>query len=76
MNQVALFIVGTLVAFAIWLGKRDENLVMALEKAEDALVWASGSSDFNEGGQARKGWLSLGRPAQAAVRAALRRRGR
>lgn len=33
------------------------------EKASiDALIWCSGSQDFNEGGQAREGWLKLCRP--------------
>ena len=32
----------------------------ALELAQDALQWASGSPDFNVGGQARKGWLKVG----------------
>lgn len=28
----------------------------------DALIWCSGSAEFNEGGQARNGWLKLCRP--------------
>ena len=28
-----------------------------LREARDELRWCSGSSDFNEGGQARKGWI-------------------
>ena len=40
---------------------------MAAEKVVDALAdaitWASGSADFNEGGKAREGWLKMGRTA-------------
>ena len=40
---------------------------LAAEKArnarlEEALLWCSGSADFNEGGVARKGWLKLCAP--------------
>ena len=45
------------------------RLTEALRAAEerekgfvDALIWCSGSADFNEGGQAREGWLKLCRP--------------
>lgn len=33
-----------------------------INKLLDALLWCSGSGDFNEGGQARKGWLKLCQP--------------
>lgn len=33
------------------------DLLAALRRAADALIWCSGSPDFNEGGQAREGWL-------------------
>jgi hypothetical protein len=33
-----------------------------LAKAVDALLWCSGSPDFNEGGMAREGWLKLCAP--------------
>jgi hypothetical protein len=33
-----------------------------LAKAVEALLWCSGSPDFNEGGMARKGWLKLCAP--------------
>ena len=33
--------------------------------AQDALFWCSGSSDFNEGGQARRGWLAPRGPLAA-----------
>ena len=45
----------------------DKTTRQALEKAEEALQWASGSADFNTGGIARKGWLKLGRPALEKV---------
>ena len=51
---------------------KETRLRAALERAEDALQWASGSADFNTGGVARRGWLKLGRPALEQVRAALR----
>jgi hypothetical protein len=31
-------------------------------KLREALIWCSGSTDFQEGGQARKGWLNLCAP--------------
>ena len=33
-----------------------------LAKAVEALLWCSGSADFNEGGVARKGWLKVCAP--------------
>lgn len=32
------------------------------ERLEEALIWCSGSADFNEGGVARKGWLKVCAP--------------
>lgn len=32
------------------------------QKMQEALIWCSGSADFGEGGQARKGWLNLCQP--------------
>ena len=32
------------------------------ERLEEALLWCSGSADFNEGGIAHKGWLKLCAP--------------
>ena len=32
------------------------------ERLEEALLWCSGSDDFNEGGVARKGWLKVCAP--------------
>jgi len=43
----------------------------ALAKAYDALVWASGASDFAPDGPARQGWVAVGQPAIAAAQAAL-----
>ncbi len=36
------------------------------ERLAEALIWASGSPDFNDGGQAEKGWRKVARPALAA----------
>ena len=33
-----------------------------LAKALEALLWCSGSADFNEGGVAREGWLKVCAP--------------
>ena len=30
-----------------------------IEKLKEALIWCSGSDDFQVGGKARKGWLKL-----------------
>ena len=44
------------VEFAMSIARRlDETWV-------DALQWASGSPDFNEGGQAREGWIEIAQP--------------
>jgi hypothetical protein len=43
------------------------------ERLAEALIWASGSPDFNDGGQAEKGWRKVARPALAAHEA--RKRG-
>lgn len=32
------------------------------DQALEALIWASGSPSFQEDGEAREGWLKLGRP--------------
>lgn len=39
-----------------------ERLSDKLAKAVEALLWCSGSADFNEGGVARKGWLKVCAP--------------
>lgn len=39
-----------------------ERLSDKLAKALEALLWCSGSNDFNEGGIARKGWLKVCAP--------------
>ena len=41
---------------------RIEELEAKLAKAVEALLWCSGSADFNEGGVARKGWLKVCEP--------------
>ena len=33
-----------------------------IERLREALIWCSGSGDFNEGGVARTGWLELCAP--------------
>ena len=33
-----------------------------LARMEEALIWCSGSEDFQDGGKARKGWLKLCAP--------------
>lgn len=38
-----------------------------LEALKDALIWCSGSDDFNEGGTAREGWLKVCQPLLAAA---------
>jgi hypothetical protein len=38
-----------------------------LEEFQEALIWCSGSPDFNEGGQAREGWLKLCAPLLADI---------
>ena len=38
------------------------NLEAKLAKALEALLWCSGSADFNEGGVAREGWLKVCAP--------------
>ena len=35
---------------------------LLLAKAVEALLWCSGSADFNEGGVAREGWLKVCAP--------------
>ena len=42
-----------------------DDVKAALLLAQDALRWCSGSPDFNEGGQARAGWLAPNGPAAA-----------
>jgi len=42
------------------------NLEIVISQLVEALIWVSGLPDFNEGGQAREGWLKLGRPALEA----------
>ena len=43
-------------------GEKIEALEAKLAKAVEALLWCSGSADFNEGGVARKGWLKVCAP--------------
>ena len=38
------------------------GLVAEIERLREALLWCSGSNDFNEGGVARRGWLKLCAP--------------
>jgi hypothetical protein len=41
---------------------RIEELEAKLAAAVEALIWCSGSADFNEGGFAREGWLKICEP--------------
>lgn len=45
-------------------------LIAELKALREALIWCSGSNDFNEGGIAREGWLKLCRPLLETRRAA------
>lgn len=47
---------------------RAENtsLLQAVGVAVEALIWCSGSEDFNEGGKAREGWVNVAQPALAS----------
>ena len=38
------------------------DLEARAERLEEALLWCSGSADFNEGGVAREGWLKVCAP--------------
>ena len=35
------------------------HLEEQVDEFKDALIWCSGSADFQEGGKARKGWLKI-----------------
>lgn len=47
--------------FALMLGRAEAAEARA-ERLEEALIWCSGSADFNEGGIAREGWLKMCAP--------------
>ncbi len=47
------------------------NLVLALEKAEEAMIWATGADEFSPMGLAREGYVNLFKPALDTVTAAL-----
>lgn len=38
------------------------KLEKEIEKLKEALIWCSGSDDFQEEGKARKGWLKICKP--------------
>lgn len=46
------------------------RLAIAAERLAEALVWASGSQDFQKGGVAEEGWRNVAVPALAAFNAA------
>ena len=56
-------------AAQLWCKSKTEKLTMIPELAEEiaslideyrsALIWCSASADFQEGGQARKGWQKI-----------------
>ena len=50
------------------LEKEEKELVGRIEKLEDALIWCSGSEDFQKGGKARKGWLKICRPLLSSLK--------
>jgi hypothetical protein len=37
-----------------------------VDKYREALIWCSGSADFNDGGRARDGWMRICAPLLAA----------
>lgn len=46
---------------------RAEAAEALVKRLEEALLWCSGSNDFNEGGVAEKGWLKICAPILAAL---------
>ena len=42
--------------------ERCAALEKRIERFREALIWCSGSEDFNDGGKAREGWLKLCAP--------------
>lgn len=42
--------------------RQENDMNEILKRAHDALVWCSGSGDFQEEGKARKGWLKVVKP--------------
>jgi len=42
----------------------NENIILKekINQYIEALIWCSGSNDFNEGGKARAGWIKLCKP--------------
>jgi len=42
--------------------EKDTNPKFKIGKFKEALIWCSGSEDFQVDGKARKGWLKLCRP--------------
>lgn len=46
---------------------RAEAAEARVKRLEEALLWCSGSNDFNEGGVAREGWLKICAPLLAAL---------
>ena len=55
-------LVGDYQAYSDSLTARVRELEDALGEYRDALIWCSGSDDFNVGGRARKGWLKVCAP--------------
>jgi len=41
---------------------KDVSPKSKIGKLKEALIWCSGSEDFQVGGKARKGWLKLCKP--------------
>ena len=52
-------------------GDRIKRLRVVVESLRDEILWCSGSPDFNEGGQARAGWVKGPQRAMGEADAAL-----
>lgn len=55
------------------LAARVRELEAALTEHQEALIWCSGSDDFQEGGKARVGWLKIAHLVEPAALAPTRR---
>ena len=55
------------VDFAMSIAEAVKPLLRQRRDAAEALLWASGSPDFNPGGRAELGWNEIARPAIEAI---------
>ena len=53
--------------FAISIAEAIDPYLQSHAALTDALVWASGSGDFQTGGKARRGWLKVRPTLEAAL---------